>query len=347
MGRVWAVTVDRHDPWYRRARELVWVSIGEFGGDHASRMAASIAYRTVFALAPLLILAVAVAGYLVTDLDVRNDVLGEVEQLVGPEVTEVIARLMENASDARNASTVLGAALLLWTGSSLFLEVQGSLNSIFDVPQERISGVWATVRKRLVAMAASVLLGVVMSTLLLSNAAVSFVGELFGDIPWWGVVISIAGPLVSFVLLVVVFGLLFQGMTAARIPWTAAWRGALFTSVLFVAGAAGLGLFFSLQTDGFSATGFATGFVLILFLVFFLAQIFLFGAEVTKSYVDYLEHGDIMKRSERVERRREERLERLSSASPERRRLREAGVLGDVGFFAFVAGFVLGWWRRP
>lgn len=311
-------------------------------------MAASIAYRTVFALAPLLILAVAIAGHLVTDVDVRNEVLSQVRPVVGADVTDVISRLMSNAADARNTSTVLGTALLLWTGSSLFLEVQGSLNTIFQIPEHRTSGVWAAVRKRLVAMAASVLLGVVIGALLVTNTAVSFIGDIsfFQDIPGWGLVVAIAGPATSFLLLILVFGLLFQGMTAARISWSAAWRGAFFTALILVAGAAGLGLFFSMQTGGFSATGFATGFVLVLFLVFFLAQIFLFGAEVTKTYLDYEKYGDIVQPSEREERRRDERFERLSSMSPERRRLRETGVLADVGFWAFVTGFVLGWWRR-
>jgi membrane protein len=311
-------------------------------------MAASIAYRTVFALAPLLILAVAIAGHLVTNIDVRNQVLSQIQPVLGSDVTDVVSRLMDNASQARNASTVLGTALLLWTGSSLFLEVQGALNTIFHIPEDRRSGVWATIRKRLVAMAASVLLGVLMGAVVVMNGAVSFIGDIpfFQDLPAWSVVVSLLGPALSFVLLIGVFGLLFQGMTAARIPWRGAWRGAFFTSLLFVAGAAGLGFFFSIQTGGFSATGFATGFVLILFLVFFLAQIFLFGAEVTKTYLDYQEHGDIVKPSVREEREEDERFDRLAAMSPERRRLRQTGVLADVGFWAFVSGFVLGWWRR-
>jgi membrane protein len=339
---------SRPDVWYRRWLALALAAVKEFGGDRSSRMAAAIAYRTVFALAPLLILAVAVAGFLVSDLDFRDAILTEIQPVVGQEVTDVIASLMENAADARNASTVIGAALLLWSGSSLFFEVQSSLNTIFHAPPDRARGLVPTIRHRLVGVVASVGLGLVLTSIVVLNAGVSFVVrmDVFAQIPGWRTVASVAGPVVSLLVLIVVFGLLFQYMTAIHIPWKAAWRGASVTGALFVAGAFLLGLYFSGPGggSGFSATGFAGGFVLILFLVFLLAQIFLLGAEFTKVYADYVEHGDIVMPTEREERRREEALEAVRA--PPEGTLRRTGRLADVGFFAFVAGFFIGWFRR-
>lgn len=342
--------VSTSPAWYRRWWELTLAAAREFGEDRASRMAAAIAYRTVFALAPLLILAVAVAGFIVADIDFRADVLAEIEPVVGADVTDVIGSLMENASEARNTSTVIGVALLLWSGSSLFFEVQGSLNTVFHVPEERVRGILPTLRHRAVGIVASVGLGVLLTVVTFTNAGVSFVArlELFEDIPGWRTVATVAGPVASLLLLVVVFGLLFQYMTVVHVPWKAAWRGAALTGALFVIGAFGLGLYFSAQggEEGFSATGFAGGFVLILFLVFLLAQIFLFGAEFTKVYADFVEHGDIVRPSERERRMERRRRERMEKTSPGRLKLQEAGALADVGFVSFVVGFVIGWFRR-
>lgn len=339
---------SRPDVWYRRWWALALAAAKEFGEDRSSRMAAAIAYRTVFALAPLLILAVAVAGFLVSDLNFREDILAEIQPVVGQDVTNVIANLMENASDARNATTVIGVALLLWSGSSLFFEVQSSLNTVFQAPDDRARGLIPTIRHRIVGIVASVGLGIVLTSIVILNAGVSFVVRLdvFSNIPGWRMVASVAGPVASLLLLIAVFGLLFQYMTVIHIPWKAAWRGAAVTGALFVAGAFLLGLYFSGQGggDGFSATGFAGGFVLILFLVFLLAQIFLLGAEFTKVYADYVEHGDILMPTEREALGRREALE--AARAPSERSLRRAGRYADVGFFAFAAGFVLGWFRR-
>jgi uncharacterized BrkB/YihY/UPF0761 family membrane protein len=157
--------------------------------------------------------------------------------------------------------------------------------------------------------------------------------------------LQIAGPLVTLGLLILVFALMFQTFTVVKIPWKAAWRGGAVTGVVFAAGAIAVGFYFSLQADGgdsagFSAGGFAGGAVLILFTVFILAQIFLFGAEFTKTYSDYVRHGDVVQPSSRVEDAKPD------ISADEVRAAATTDLIARVGVFSFLAGMVLGWFRR-
>lgn len=367
MGSLLVVAADVPDlqPVWKRAFELLKAAGKEFGEDMCSRMAAAIAYRTVFALAPLLLVAVAVATLFLDKpvegcepgspgcATVQQQLVSQVEQVSEPLATTV-NDIMDNAANSASANGTIGIALFLFTASSLFFEIQRSLNSVFDAPDDRTKGIMATLRARGIGALAVLVLGAVLVVLLAANTIVSSAGSLL--IGWIDAIglpgeflaplLSYAGPLITVALLILLFAIQFQTFTAVRIPWKAAWRGGAVTAVAFAIGALGLGAYFSLQAsreDGiaFSAGGFVGGAVLILFLVFVLAQIYLFGAEFTKVYADYVDHGDIVQPSKRVERRRPEiPAEEIRSAATK-------DLIASVGVLSFLAGLVLGWFRRP
>lgn len=357
--------IDVHDmPLWKRAFELLKAAGKEFGEDKCSRMAAAIAYRTVFALAPLLLVAVAVAAiFLDTPINdceigsadcqtIQQQLVSEVAQVSEP-LAQTLDDIMTNAAESASATGIIGSALFLFTASSLFFEIQGSLNTIFHAPEARTRGIVAVIRARAIGAVAVLVLGAVLVVLFATNAIVSSAGSLLID--WIDAIglpgdvlaplLSYVGPIVTIVLFVVLFGVQFQTFTVVKIPWESAWRGGAVTSVVFAIGALGLGAYFSFRADNgsgvaFSAGGFAGGAVLILFLVFVLAQIYLFGAEFTKVYADYVSHGDIAQPSAREESRRPD------IPADEVRAAATRDLIASVGVFSFLAGLVLGWFKR-
>ncbi len=317
--------VTAHSPVRIRVFEMLKASGKEFGQDKASRMSAAIAYRTVFALAPLLLVAVSVAALFLddpaTDCEpgadgscetIQQQLVAQVSDNLSPELAETVDTIMTNASQGAATTGILGTAIFLFTASSLFFEIQSSLNTIFHAPEERTKGIVALLRGRAIGALAVVLLGGILVVLFAANAVVSGAGSFILDLVedagldrgLFEPLLTFAGPLVTLLLLILVFAVQFQTFTVVRIPWKAAWRGGAVTAIVFAAGAIGVGFYFSLQADGgngggFSAGGFAGGAVLILFTVFILAQIFLFGAEFTKTYADFIRHGDVVQPSVR------------------------------------------------
>ena len=354
--------IDRDAPLWKRIFELLKASAKEFGADNGGRMAAAIAYRTVFALAPLLLVAVAVASIFLDSpasncevtaaascKTIQQQLVAEVEKISEP-LAETVDDIMTNAEQEAGTSGLVGTVIFLFTASSLFLELQRSLNNIFHAPTERTKGFLATLRARGIGAAAVLVFGAILVVLFAANAVASGAGSFLIDRlddvgmdgEFFAPLVQIAGPLLTVGLLVVVFAVQFQTFTAVSIPWKAAWRGGAVTGIVFAAGALGVGAYFAFASQGettFSAGGFAGGAVLILFTVFILAQIYLLGAEFTKVYAGYLIHGDIVSSAIRADRRKPD------ITADDVRAAATTDLIARVGVFAFVAGVIVGWVR--
>ena len=281
--------IERLPRWAKPPAEVLAGSAKEYGLDHAGRMAAAIAYRTVFALAPMLIIAVSVAGlFLGSSEAAQIELLEGIESIAGPDVAEAMATVLAGAVSSADTAAILGFVLLLWSASSLFIELQHDLNDIFDVPYERISGLIGLVRKRGIGFLWVFGLGLIMIALLLVNAVWGFLDSLLpSELENVDSLFQVLAPVVSLALLPFVFGLIFQTLTMVTVRWRAVWVGGLFTAVVFTLTAYGIGLWF--QIAGVTtALGFAGSFVVILFLAYMLSSVFLFGAEVTRVYADRL-----------------------------------------------------------
>ncbi|MGA7228206.1 MAG: YihY/virulence factor BrkB family protein, partial [Acidimicrobiia bacterium] len=171
--------LERLPSWLKSPVTILISAAEAFGRDRVGRMAAAVSYRTVFALAPLLIIAVSIAGLVLGGSDeATQQLLTTVESVAGPEVRSVLADLIKSAAETANSAAVLGGVLLVWTASSLFLEMQRDLNDIFEVPQEKVSGIWATIRKRGLAFVWALGLGIIVLVVLLMNGLWRFLGDL-------------------------------------------------------------------------------------------------------------------------------------------------------------------------
>ena len=315
----------RINAWYRLGRETLLKAGRQFGMDNASRMAAAIAYRTVFALAPLLIIAVSILGVVVgSSEEAQSEILETIEGVAGPQVAELMADLLKSALNVGSTAAIIGAGLLLWTTSSLFLEIQHDLDDIFEVPRGNISRGLALARKRGIGVLWAFGLGLALIGVWLLNVVWRFLEGLFpSDLVAVHQAIGILAPLVSVALFPFVFGLIFQTMTSAKLRWRAVWWGGLITSIFFVLAAYAMGIYFA-TFDTPSAIGFASSLAVILFLAYLLSSVFLLGAEVTKAYSDHLD------RTEGAEPRA------LASEPP---------TAPKAAVFAFLAGLFIGWRR--
>jgi len=317
------------------AYDVIVAAGKEFGADRVSRMAAAVAYRTMFALAPLFLLAVSIFGLVLgNNDDARAEVLMRVRQFAGPEVQGALETFIGSVEVAGGTAALLGIVLLFWTASSLFIEIQADLNDIFHVPQEEVSGVKGFVRKRLLGFLWVLGVGIALIAIWLVNAVWRFFGDeiLPAGVERVHFVVGLLAPLVSVILLPFLLALFFRTMSAVRLRWRAIWWGSFFTSVGFLAAAYGVGLYFSWEGDSVNKA--AAALFVILLLAFVMAAVFLFGAEVTKVYGDYLARGEVKPPSAREQYRPE-----VVVSQPDR-------PIPLAALFAFVAGLFVGWRRR-
>lgn len=315
------------------ALDVLKAAAKEYGEDRVARMSAAVAYRSIFALAPLFLLAVFVFGVFIgSNVEAQAQIFDSVERYAGGQVADSVDDVLDSFEDSRNQAAVFGFLLLLWTASALFMELQNSLNDIFNVPRERTSGVVAFIRKRGIGFLFALGLGVVLIGVWLLNFIWNFLGGLFPeDLEPVHQAIGILAPIVSLVILPLVIALSIQVLSRVKLRWRAVWWGSFFTSVLFLAAAYGTGLYF--EQAGATAAGVAGSIFIILLLAFILSSVFLFGAEVTKVYDRYLGNGDVTQTAGTAD------APEVVVAEPDR-----SAPLAAV--FAFLAGLFVGWRRR-
>jgi membrane protein len=327
--------IARLPSWAQGPGEILAAAAEKYGRDRASRMAAAIAYRTVFALAPLLMIAVAVLGsFLGSRIEAQQEIVEGISSVAGQQVASLVNDILTSALSSTGTAYLIGGILLLWTASSLFLEMQRDLNDIFDVPREDVSGLVAMVRLRGIGFLWVLGLGFLLVATWLINAIWGFLSNLLPDtLEAVDDLVTVLTPLASLILLPLVFALIFQTMTAEKIPWRAAWVGGTFTAVVFLLAAYGVGIYFEIA-GATTALGIAGSFVVILFLAYFLSMVFLYGGEVTKAYSDRLAAREAPPTTSRP-----------LYTDPQVVVAEPRAGIPQAAFLAFVAGLIAGWRR--
>jgi membrane protein len=252
-------------------------------------MAAAVAYRTIFALAPLLILAVAIFGFVVGGSEEAQQALVDaIDRIAGTEVAEAIEVLVVSTVTSSDVTAIVGLVLFAWTGSSLFFELQNNLNDIFGVPYRATAGFKGFVLRRGVALIWVLGLGFLLVAIWLVNLGWSWLESLLPEsMEGARGLLGIGARLLSLAILPLVFTLVFRTLTRAPVRWRAILLGSVFTSVVFMVTAWGAGLYFTWDS-GSGATQIAGSVFVILLLAYVLSAVFLFGAEVTRVFNDHL-----------------------------------------------------------
>ena len=281
--------------------DVLYASLNEYNMGRVSRMSAAVAYRTLFALAPLFIISVGVLGFIVgSDLEAQQEIYDAIATIAGVDVAEAFETFVGTALAGSGSATVVGIVLLFWTTSSLFYEVQNDLNDIFHVPYEETAGLLESFKKRGWGFLWVLGIGLLLLMLWLANIVWQYLEGFFEqrNLDAVHTVVSALTPLVSMLFLPILFALLYQSLTDVRIRNRALLYGSVFVGLGFLVTAWGAGIYFTFSSDTSAAQVTASLFVLIL-LAYILSGVFLFGAVVIKVYDDYLATGEVFSPTER------------------------------------------------
>jgi membrane protein len=257
--------------------------------DNVSRLAAALAYYTLLSLAPLLVIAIAVAGFVFGEDAARDRISGELGAVVGVEAARAIQEVVKRAQapEAGIVSSVLGVIVLFVGASGVFGELQSSMNTVWNVKPKPGRGVMGVVKDRFASF--TMVLGVafllLVSTVL--SAALAGVGHYLGHaLPGGEVVWQLANLVLSLGMVTTLFALMFKIVPDARIAWKDVWVGAGVTAALFTLGKSLIGLYLG-RSGVSSAYGAAGSLVVLVVWVYYSAQILLLGAEFTQAYAQH------------------------------------------------------------
>jgi membrane protein len=268
----------------RGALALARQAFADWQKDNAGRLGAALSYYTLFSLAPLLIVAIAVAGLFFGREAAQGQIVAEIQGLVGEPGAHAIQDMIENSRQPAAGlwATAIGVVTLLLGATGAFAELKSALNVVWDVKDEG-GGLKALLRGRLWAFAMVLAVGFLLLVSLLISAAVAAADPFFH---WIGVppaLVQLTNSVASFLVITVLFALLFKYLPDTHVEWRDVWVGALLTSALFTVGKLLIGLYLGRSTVA-SVYGAAGSVVVLVVWVYYAAQIFFFGAEVTQAY---------------------------------------------------------------
>jgi len=273
-------------------RMLWWLlkeTFNEWSLDKAPRLGAALAYYTVFSLAPLLIVAIAIAGFVFGEQAARGEIITQLQELVGEPTASAIAELLKNTQQtgASSWAAVIGFAILFFGATGLFVQLQDALNTIWKVAPKPGRPVLSMARDRLVSFVLVLGTAFLMLLLLVVSAALAALSKFLGPdaLPGGTHFWQVLNAVISFGSCTLLFGMLYKILPDARIAWRDVWVGAAVTALLFTAGKYLLGLYLGWSSTP-STFGVAASLVVILLWVYYSAQILLFGAEFTRVYAN-------------------------------------------------------------
>ncbi|RUT05290.1 hypothetical protein DSM106972_041110 [Dulcicalothrix desertica PCC 7102] len=258
----------------------------EWSKDKASRLAAALSYYTIFSIAPLLIIIIAVVGAVFGEEAARGAIEVQLRGLVGQESAALIQGAIQSASQPQQGTiaSAISVLVLLFGATGLFTELQDSLNTIWEVQPKPGRAVKNMIRQRFLSF--TMILGIgflLLVSLVMSTALSATVGYFQNLLPGIDGIWQLVTFFVSFVVTTILFGLIFKVLPDVKIAWSDVLIGASITSLLFSIGRYLLGFYLARATFN-STYGAAGSIVVILFWVNYAAQILFFGAEFTQVY---------------------------------------------------------------
>ncbi|MDI3381899.1 YihY/virulence factor BrkB family protein [Xenophilus aerolatus] len=269
-------------------------AVTAWSDDFAPSMGAAISYYTIFSLAPLLVIVIAVAGALFGREAVQGEIVTQLSGFIGRDGALAVQGLVKSASEPSKGllAGLLSVGVLLVGATTVFAELQSALDRIWHVPAAaKPSGVWSLLRARVLSFGLILALAfLLMVSLLVSTVVAAFGTWAGGYLPGWAVLLQVLNIAVSIGITTLLFAMIFKFMPTAPIAWHDVWIGAAVTAVLFEVGKFAIGLYLgkSGMNESYAAAG---SLVVLLAWVYYAAQIFLLGAEFTKVYAHA--HGSV------------------------------------------------------
>jgi membrane protein len=273
-------------PWLIR---LFGAAVAAWWNDNALRLGASLAYYTLFAIAPVLLVAIAIAGLAFGPESVRGELTGQLRELLGPDGAAAVQALLEGASrrQAGVVATVVGSVTFVLAATGAFLELQAVLNSIWRVTPEPTLDPKGFLISRARSFGIVLAIGFLLLVSLAVSAALaalaSWLGRIAPSLPWVWQGVNVV---LSFAVTAALFALLFKTLPDVKLEWGHVGVGAVVTAALFTVGKQVIGLYLGRSATA-SSYGAAGSVIVLLLWVYYSSQIVLLGAEFTRLYAEW------------------------------------------------------------
>ncbi len=270
----------------KNAWKVIKETVNDWLGDNVPEMGAALAYYSIFSLAPLLLVAIAIASIFFGEQAARNQLHEQLATTIGVSTAASVEEILGSFHRSGHGvlGTVIGLIIVLVGASGVVVELQSALNRIWRVKAKSGQGVRVLVRDRLVAFAVVLGTGVLLLVALVATAVISglehFVTQQVAGSDWLWRWVNL---IVSFGLVALMFAMIYKVLPDAKVGWRDVWVGAAITAVLFTVGKYLIGLYLAKSAPG-SAFGAAGSVIVVLVWVYYSSQILLFGAEFTRVY---------------------------------------------------------------
>jgi membrane protein len=271
--------------WWHYLKE----TFSSFSEDRAMRMGAALAFYSIFSLAPILLIVTFIAGLIFGPEAARGELFGQVESALGPQAAAALEETTENAyrADGGILATLIGAVVLVFGATGVFVELQDALNQIWRVPAQQTSGWWDKIKARFLSFSVVAGCGFLLLISLVVSSMLSALHKFVSawEIPggpfiWQGLHI-----IVSMLVITLLFAMIFKLLPETELKWRDMWVGALLTAVLFTVGKYLIGIY--LAHGAVASTYGAAGTLVVVFVwVYYSSLLVLFGAEFTRVYAE-------------------------------------------------------------
>lgn len=280
------MAVEKWIPFSRQVVHVMRCAVTEWLAHRASSKGAALAFYTLFSLAPILVLVIAIAGFFYGTEAAQGQLLDELRGLVGKQGAETIQAILAGARNKESGklATIIATVLLLVGATSAFAELKDSLDEIWNVPPPKDATWWDTVRTRLLSFGLILTLGLLLMFTLVVSAALSVLEKYLGGM-WHSatIILGWVAWAISFLVIAVMFGAIYKLLPRVKLSWHDVTIGALGTAIMFTLGKFVIGLYIgnSGTTNSFGAAG---SLIALLLWVYYSAQIFFLGAEFARQY---------------------------------------------------------------
>ncbi|MCA1991304.1 MAG: YihY/virulence factor BrkB family protein [Coleofasciculus sp. S288] len=272
---------------FKEIWKLLKETISEWQFNQVSLLASSLAYYTVFSLAPLVIIVIMIVGAIFGEAAAKGEIVGRIQGVVGEQGAQVIETAIANLREDTTGGTfrlIFSLAFLIFGASGVFAQIQNALDKIWEVKPQPGLHLLHFIRKRLLSFAMVLVIAfLLLVSLVVNTALAALVNFLSEFLPGLGYLWQFLSFFVSLGMVTLLFAAIYAILPDAQVAWRDAFVGAMITAVLFMLGQFLFGLFLS-QTEFGSAYGVAGSFVIIITWIYYAAHILFLGAEFTKVY---------------------------------------------------------------
>ena len=263
----------------RNCWRILWGAVREWHEDKVPRLAAALAFYTIFALTPVVLVADAIARISPNRDKLLKDFTNQVEILAGPKGGDLAEQLLQhvNEQSGNRIAALLGLSVMFYAASAAFVELKDALDTIWQVQPKSGLRIWPMIRRHFLSFAMMLIIGFFLLVSLVLSTAISMVGETLS------IVISqaVAVAVISFLIASLLFALIYKLLPDVDVAWRDVWFGAAIAAVLFATGKSLFGLYLGQSTISVTY-GPAASLVIVVLWTYYSALILLFGAEVTQ-----------------------------------------------------------------